>query len=421
MNPHWNYPSCRGGAIGALLAVALVLGGLLAACGGSSGTASVIIVTATPTVAPVVLVVTATPTPAAPAEGQPPAATAVQPPPTAEQPPAEPTIGLDQIMTAQAILTQSAPTPTDTPPVPTDTPVPPTDTPVPPTDIPAAPVATNTPKPAAPAASLASYGLIYSNFDGGSEADATKYTIWIVRGDGSSASKILDTAIMPAYSPNGQKVAYYKTFEGIAVFDAPKKSMSMVVPNNWAEFASFSPDGKKLVFHEWVGSWRSADVSVFTVNADGSGKTKLTPGERPAWSPKGDLIAYDSCQGTSCGIFVVKPNGQGVRQVTSDAGGNAAWSPDAKKIVYNCSSDGDSEIWVVNADGSGRKQLTKNTGNDANPSYSPDGQYVFYVSDQNGTAWALRVMRADGSDVKTIRKIGIAPRWQFARIWAGWW
>jgi hypothetical protein len=30
-------------------------------------------------------------------------------------------------------------------------------------------------------------------------------------------------------------------------------------------------------------------------------------------------------------------------------------------------------------------------------------------------------MRPDGSEVKTIRQIGVAPRWQFARLWVAWW
>ena len=398
-------------AVYMLLLVVLVLS---AACGGET-TPQVIVVTATPTPEPVVVVVTVTPSPEV---------IIVTPTPSPEPvivvtaTASQPTLSPEDIATAQAILTAQAAdltatamaTPTDTPAAPTDTPAP---TAVQAT---AAPAAT---KP--PAASLASYGLIYSNFSGGSESDANHYSVWVVRGDGSNATKIIDTATMPAYSPNGRKIAYYKTFEGIAVYDLDKKTTTMAVPSNLAEFASFSPDGKQLVFHEWVGNWWSADVSLYAVNVDGSGRHKVTPGERPVWSPKGDLIAYDSCQGNNCGIFVVKPNGQGVRQVTSDAGGNAAWSPDGKKIAYCSSSDGDSEIWIVNLDGSGMKQLTKNTGNDTNPAFSPDGNYIFYLSDQNGKAWALRVMLPDGSDIQTLRQVGTAPRWQFARMWAGWW
>jgi len=398
-------------AVWSLLLVALVL---LAACGGEK-TPQVIVVTATPTSEQVVIVVTATPSPEVIVVT---ATPSPEPVVVATATPSQPTLSPEDIATVQAVLTAQAANLTATAmATPTDTPVPPTDTPAPTAvQATAAPTAT---KP--PAASLASYGLIYSNFAGGSESDATHYSVWVVRGDGSSAAKIIDTATMPAYSPNGQKIAYYKTFEGIAVYDLQKKTTTMAVPTNLAEFGSFSPDGKQLVFHEWVGNWWSANVSLYVVNVDGSGRYKLTPGERPVWSPKGDLIAYDSCQGTDCGIFVVKPKGQGVRQVTKDAGGNAAWSPDGKKIAYCSSVDGDSEIWIVNLDGSGVKQLTKNTGNDTNPAFSPDGNYIFYLSDQNGKAWALRVMRADGSDIKTLRQVGTAPRWQFARMWAGWW
>ncbi|MBN1137777.1 MAG: PD40 domain-containing protein [Anaerolineae bacterium] len=398
----------------AILALFLALLALASACGGEE-TPQVIYVTATPaqeqatavkaaTPTPVVIVVTATPSP--------------EPQIVVTATPSQPTLSPEDIATAQAVLTaQAADLTAMAMATSTDTPVPPTDTPIPTVEqATAAPTATTK-----PAASLASYGLIYSNFDGGSERDAVKYTVWVVRGDGSSATKILETATMPAFSPNGQKIAYYKTFEGIAVYDLKNKTTTMAVPNNWAEFASFSPDGKQLVFHEWVGNWWSADVSLYVVNVDGSGRYKLVPGERPVWSPKGDLIAFDSCQNNNCGIFVVKSNGQGMRQVTSDAGGNAAWSPDGKKIAYCSSVDGDAEIWVVNVDGSGVRQLTKNTGNDTNPAFSPDGNYIFYLSDQNGTAWALRVMRPDGSDIKTLRKVGTAPRWQFARMWAGWW
>jgi Tol biopolymer transport system component len=191
--------------------------------------------------------------------------------------------------------------------------------------------------------------------------------------------------------------------------------------SDYAEFGGFSPDGQKLVFHEWVGNWWSADVNLYTVNLDGSGRAQLPQGIRPAWSPKGGLIVMDTCRGTSCGIFVVQPNGDGFRQVTSDGGGKASWSPNGKKIVYSVDVEGDPEIFVVNLDGSGRKQLTNNSGNDTLPVFSPDGQYIYFLSDQNGTAWAVRAMRPDGTGVKTIRQVGVPPRWQFSRLWVTWW
>jgi TolB protein len=390
-----------------LAALLLVL--LVAACGGTDATPEVVVVTATYTTEPVVVVVTATFT-SAPDTGEPDTAPSPTPSPT---PTATAEKASESVGPAGGEATATLRSTTEA----TPTILPPTETPVP-----QEPAATPTPQPTSPPkASLASYRVVYSNFDGGDEADEYKYSVWMMRGDGQQAGELLRPAIEPSFSANGKKIAYYRPFNGIWIYDLASKSNTHVVGSDYAEFGGFSPNGQQLVFHEWVGNWSSADVNLYIVNADGSGRTQLPQGIRPAWSPKGGLITFDTCRGSSCGIFVVQPNGQGFRQVTSDAGGKASFSPNGKRIVYSAAVDGDPDIFIVNLDGTGQKQLTRNTGNDTLPVFSPDGQYIYFLSDQNGTAWAIRAMRPDGSDVKTIRKVGVPPRWQFSRLWVTWW
>jgi Tol biopolymer transport system component len=78
----------------------------------------------------------------------------------------------------------------------------------------------------------------------------------------------------------------------------------------------------------------------------------------------------------------------------------------------------------VNADGSGRRQLTKNTGNDALPAWSPDGRYLYYLSDQNGKAWAVMVMNADGTNPRKVAGVGVSPDpargWRYQRMTVTW-
>ncbi len=361
-------------AIAAPLAALLGLVLLLAACGGDA-TPGIVIVTMTHTPEPVVVVITATHTPT----------------PDAREPVATSTVATSTVLPTKIAATQE-------------------------------PVATDTPKlTSPPQASLPSYRVVYSNFDGGDQSDEFKYSVWMMRGDGQQADEILRPAIEPSFSVNGNKIAYYRPFNGIWVYDLATKSNTPVVVSDYAEFGGFSPDGQRLVFHEWVGNWASSDVNLYIVNIDGSGRTQLPQGIRPAWSPQGGLITFDTCRDTSCGIFVVQPDGGGFRQVTNDAGGKASWAPGGNKIVYSADVDGDPEIWVVNLDGSGRMQLTNNNGNDTLPVFSPDGQYIYFLSDQNGTAWAIQAMRPDGTDVKTVRQVGVAPRWQFSRLWVTWW
>ena len=387
----------------------LILLSLLAACGGPEPTPQVLLATATFTSQPEAVEEAATTTPRVDVSSS----EVVPSPAPSGTPLLE--ISAQPTGTAQAEPTAtSRPTHTASPISPrlTETPVPETPTMTPTLT----PSATSEPKP-----SLASYRVIYSNFDGGDQTDENKYSVWIMRGDGNQTAEILRPAIEPACSPDGKKIAYYRPFTGIWVYDLNKKSATHVVVSDRARFASFSPDGEKLVFHEWIGNLWSPNVNLLVVGVDGGGRMQLLPGMRPCWSPVGNLLAFDTCRGTACGIFLVQPNGQGLRQVTSDGGGNVAWSPDGKTLAYSTEVDGDPEIWVVDVDGSGRKQLTSNSGNDTFPVYSPDGQYIYFLSDQNGTAWAIRVMDASGSDAKTVRQVGVPPDWQFSRLWVGWW
>jgi Tol biopolymer transport system component len=145
---------------------------------------------------------------------------------------------------------------------------------------------------------------------------------------------------------------------------------------------------------------------------------------RPNWSQKGGFIAYDTCENNKCGIFRINPDGGGKSQLTRDAGGGAVVSPDGGKIAYWSREDGDFEIYVINADGSGKKQLTNNVGNDALPAWSPDGKYIYYLSDQDGTAWAVMVMNPNGSNPRKVMgaNAGTDPArgWEYQRIAVTW-
>ena len=38
-----------------------------------------------------------------------------------------------------------------------------------------------------------------------------------------------------------------------------------------------------------------------------------------------------------------------------------------------------------------------------------------------GAAYHSLAMKPDGTGVKTIRQVGVPPRWQFSRLWVTWW
>lgn len=60
------------------------------------------------------------------------------------------------------------------------------------------------------------------------------------------------------------------------------------------------------------------------------------------------------------------------------------------RIVFSSGADGDNEIYTMNVNGTGLRQLTRNsatrtnTATDYQPSFSPDGEKIVFVSDRQG-------------------------------------
>ena len=58
-------------------------------------------------------------------------------------------------------------------------------------------------------------------------------------------------------------------------------------------------------------------------------------------------------------MFVVRPNGRGLRLVTRRGGANLAWSPDGKWIAFTRFGD----IFVIRPNGEGRRRLVNGAVN----------------------------------------------------------
>lgn len=411
MNTSFNFPHIllRWMTALALLVLVVALALLLTSCGGPEPTPQVLVVTATYTPEPVVIVVTATFTPVAEVV---PSDTPPAPLPTdtpmPEQPSPEPTATLRPTNTATAEQMDTAtplPLPTETPtqPSPTETLTP-------------LPTETSQPAPTARPVSLKSYFVAYTSYKGPA---VQNYILMGMNGDGSDSFEILTEASEPVFSPDGGKFAFYHWTDGLYIWDLVKQTSLRVVDNTEAAFATWSPNGKRLAYGNLLGQ-----AQIYIVNIDRSDNHPLTPGLRPSWSLNGGFIAYDSCENNKCGIFRINPDGGGKRQLTQDGGGGAAVSPDGRKIAYWSQADGDFEIYVINADGSGKKQLTQNKGNDSLPAWSPDGKYIYYLSDQDGKGWAVMVMSANGSNPRKVIGVGASSDpgrgWQYQRITVTW-
>lgn len=159
---------------------------------------------------------------------------------------------------------------------------------------------------------------------------------------------------------------------------------------------SFSPHGDRLVLQR-------PDQNLYVVNADGSGLRLLTAGYNlPSWSPTDNWIAHRSCYGSQCGIYLTNADsGQRLRLTSGGNDDRPLWSKDGMQLVFQSDVDGNVEIYRIDRIGANRTRLTVNLGSDVPMAWSPDGEWIAFLSERNG-AMAAYAMHPDGSSVRTL-------------------
>jgi Tol biopolymer transport system component len=89
------------------------------------------------------------------------------------------------------------------------------------------------------------------------------------------------------------------------------------------------------------------------------------------------------------------------------------WSSDGRKIAFSAYTETSYEIQVMNADDTNLTNLTHSPGNDFDPTWSPDGSHIAFVTQDSlldGSLWrAVCIMNADGTDIDAVHSVTCPP------------
>lgn len=207
-------------------------------------------------------------------------------------------------------------------------------------------------------------------------------TIWSMNADGSGQTMLAEaegpatTGVFaggPRWSPDGSKIAFSRDSD-VFVMNADGSGQTNLTNTSDRDAGPvWSPDGSKIAFTRSNGNWLTDEI--YVMNADGSGETRLTNDSVRdtdyVWSPDGSKLLFTNgiptCSGPGCPpntneIYVMNADGSGKTKLTDNdvQDSQPAWSADGSKIAFlSGGPDNYYEVYVMNADGSAKTRLTK--------------------------------------------------------------
>jgi eukaryotic-like serine/threonine-protein kinase len=250
---------------------------------------------------------------------------------------------------------------------------------------------------------------------------ASRSELWAVDvGDGRARQIVEGDAVQPAWSPHGQRVAFWGLVEGgsrrdiwtVAAGGGPPVAVTHDEAIDWSP--AWSPDGRHLYFSSDRGGsmnlWRIA-IDEDSGQVGGEPERVTTPAayaHHATFSRRGQLayvstsieqelqrVRFDPAAGRVVGR--PEPLARDLRRM-----GFPHVSPDGGWVVYP-RTEPQEDLLLSRLDGSERRALTDDPYRDRRPRFSPDGGRIAFYSNRGGN-YEIWTMARDGSGLRQLTR-----------------
>ncbi|HKQ77298.1 MAG TPA: protein kinase, partial [Blastocatellia bacterium] len=160
----------------------------------------------------------------------------------------------------------------------------------------------------------------------------------------------------PAYSLDGEQIAFRSERNGGGIFVMGAMGESPRQLSHFGHFPDWSPDGKEIIFSSGFVAdpfYRGVGIKLHAVT-----------------------VANGEIRDISAGRDVVQPR----------------WSPSGRRIAFwGIGQSFQRDIWTVSSAGGVPTPVTNDPAVDWNPVWSPDGRFIYFISNRSGAPSLWRV------------------------------
>jgi hypothetical protein len=203
----------------------------------------------------------------------------------------------------------------------------------------------------------------------------------------------------PAFSPNGNKIAYtsnkeadYFGLSSLYLYDCPTNKEKKIIDHVRSSL-SWSPDGNGIFYSKISNDnphW-SGLSDIYSYDLSQKEEKRLTHGLRahnPSLSPDGKTIVFATGSDGTMNVGIIKPDGSGFKQLTNYKDGEQIftpkWSPDGTTIVFGFAKRDEQDIAKIDTATGIVEILIEGKDDSRNPVYTADGKGILFASDRTG-------------------------------------